>query len=368
MPTSEPGYSGAPLSYTINPGSALPTISDQVVIDGTTQTGYPGTPIVVLDGNNVAASGLTLGGTGDTSTIRGLVIRDFGTNGIQIEAGSDSHTIAGNYIGRLNASGTDAGVGEDNASRGIEVLGSSSTIGGTVAADRNVISGNGGEGIIIRSGASSNIVRGNYIGTAADGTTALGNGQEGIQIDTGSPGTIIGGSAAGAGNVIGANGISSGAAVSIGGDGSDNTVVQGNYIGTDAGGTLDLGNIRSGVEVRGTGSAATSPLNTLIGGTAAGEGNVIRYNDLDGVRIRDVAVDVAILGNQIDSSSQQGIDLWAAGSNDNVTANDAGDGDSGANHLMNYPVIPAIIASSFSRIPPVPIRRAMARVKPTSAP
>jgi CSLREA domain-containing protein len=343
MPTSEPGYSGAPLSYTINPGSALPTISDQVVIDGTTQTGYPGTPIVVLDGNNVAASGLTLGGTGDTSTIRGLVIRDFGTNGIQIEAGSDSHTIAGNYIGRLNASGTDAGVGEDNASRGIEVLGSSSTIGGTVAADRNVISGNGGEGIIIRSGASSNIVRGNYIGTAADGTTALGNGQEGIQIDTGSPGTIIGGSAAGAGNVIGANGISSGAAVSIGGDGSDNTVVQGNYIGTDAGGTLDLGNIRSGVEVRGTGSAATSPLNTLIGGTAAGEGNVIRYNDLDGVRIRDVAVDVAILGNQIDSSSQQGIDLWAAGSNDNVTANDAGDGDSGANHLMNYPVITSAI-------------------------
>ena len=343
MPTSEPGYSAAPQSYTITPASALPAITEQVVIDASTQTGFPGTPIVVLDGNSLGASGLTLGAAGDSSTIRGFVIRDFATNGIQIEAGSDSHLIAGNYIGRLNVSGTDAGAGEENDGRGIEVLGSSSTIGGTTAADRNVISGGGGEGIIIRSGASGNIVRGNYLGVAADGTTALGNDQEGIQIDTGSPGTIIGGSAAGAGNIIGANGISSGAAISIGDDGSDNTVVQGNYIGTDAGGSLDLGNIRSGVEVRGTSNAATSPLNTLIGGTAAGEGNVIRFNDLDGVRIRNVAVDVAILGNSIDRNDQQGIDLWANSTNDNVTSNDAGDGDSGSNNLMNFPVITSAI-------------------------
>ena len=206
-----------------------------------------------------------------------------------------------------------------------------------------MISGSGGEGIIIRSGASGNIVRGNYIGVLADGTTPLGNDQEGIQIDTGSPGTIIGGSAVSAANVIGANGISSGAAISIGGDGSDNTVVQGNYIGTDAAGTLDLGNIRSGVEVRGTGSAATSPLNTLIGGTNAGEGNVVRFNELDGVRIRDVAVEVAILGNSIDRNDQQGIDLWASSTNDNVTSNDANDSDSGSNDLMNFPVITSAI-------------------------
>ncbi|MDX1404915.1 MAG: DUF6701 domain-containing protein, partial [Woeseiaceae bacterium] len=345
MPTSEPGYSGSPLSYTINPGSVLPTITDLVIIDGTTQPGASGTPIVVLDGNNLGAVGLTLGDGADGSTIRGFVIRDFGDNGLEIQAGSDGNTIAGNYIGRLNVSGTDAGAGEENAVRGIEILSDNNTIGGVSASDRNVISGNGGEGIIIRSGASNNIVRGNYIGTEADGATGLGNDDEAIQIDTGSPGTIIGGTASGAENVIGFNGTSSGAAISIGGDGSDNTVVQGNYIGTDPTGTLDLGNIRSGVEVRGTDNAATSPLNTLIGGTGSDEGNIIRFNDLDGVRIRNVAVDVAILGNQIDNNGQQGIDLWAASSNDDVTANDSGDGDSGANYLMNYPVITSAIAN-----------------------
>ena len=141
--------------------------------------------MLVLDSNNAVADGLTLTGAADGSTIRGFVIRDFTDDGISIQAGSINNVIAGNHIGRLNADGTAAAAGKENTGDGIEVLGASNTIGGTTAAERNVISGNGLNGILI-SGASAtgNTVLGNYIGTAADGTTALGNGDRGIRFDS----------------------------------------------------------------------------------------------------------------------------------------------------------------------------------------
>ncbi|UCF76052.1 MAG: DUF4347 domain-containing protein, partial [Betaproteobacteria bacterium] len=153
-------------AQTINLSSALPSISDQVTIDATTQGDFISTPIVVLDGNDLVGNGLTLSATADGSEIRGFVIRDFDGDGILIESGSDSNLIAGNYIGRLTVSGTDAGVGEANTGSGIEIQGTSNIVGGTTAADRNVISGNTGEGILITgTTALSNAVRGNYIGT-----------------------------------------------------------------------------------------------------------------------------------------------------------------------------------------------------------
>ena len=68
------------------------------------------------------------------------------------------------------------------------------TIGGTTAAARNVIAGNGGRGISI-SGVG-NFVIGNHTGTNAAGTGALGNGatgnSAGVGIDT-SNNTVTGG-------------------------------------------------------------------------------------------------------------------------------------------------------------------------------
>ncbi|MFN8708700.1 MAG: DUF4347 domain-containing protein, partial [Planctomyces sp.] len=68
----------------INVLSALPTITDQLTIDGTTQAGYVAGSFrpVVLDGNNLDASGLTLGVGSDGSIIQGLVIREFSDAGI----------------------------------------------------------------------------------------------------------------------------------------------------------------------------------------------------------------------------------------------------------------------------------------------
>ncbi len=66
-----------PGPHTIQPTGALPTITDPVVIDGTTQPGFAGTPIVEVSGAlaPVVTNGLTI--TSGGSTIRGLVVNGF---------------------------------------------------------------------------------------------------------------------------------------------------------------------------------------------------------------------------------------------------------------------------------------------------
>ena len=145
IPTTEPGYSAAPLSYTIQPGSALPQITEQLDILGNTQPDFPGTPIIVLDGVSAGAGarGLELLFTGSgSSTIRGLVINNFDLQGIRVN--SNNNTIVGNWLG-LGADGV-SGVANNV---GIRISGNDNTVGGTLAADRNVVSGNNEMGIII---------------------------------------------------------------------------------------------------------------------------------------------------------------------------------------------------------------------------
>src|SRR3989344_4633822 len=108
----------------------------------TRQGGYPTQPIIVLDGSGGSGNGFTLNSSADGSTIRGFVIRDFAADGIHIDSGSDGHTIVGNFIGSFNADGSNAGTVERNGSAGIDSNGANVVIGGTTAADRNVISGN----------------------------------------------------------------------------------------------------------------------------------------------------------------------------------------------------------------------------------
>src|SRR6478736_515 len=90
--------------HTITPGSALPTISTVMIIDGTSQPGYTGTPLIELDGTTVGGiSGLTI--TAGSCTVKGLAINRFG-NGITIST-AGGNTIAGNFLG-TNPAGTAA--------------------------------------------------------------------------------------------------------------------------------------------------------------------------------------------------------------------------------------------------------------------
>lgn len=122
-------------------------------------------------------------------------------------------------------------------------------------------------GILISSGA--NTISGNYIGLGTNGSTAQGNGNHGITINGGAN-NPIGGETAADRNVISSN---ASHGIRINGGGATGNIVQGNYIGLDASGTLDRGNVLDGIRINGS---ATS---NLIGGTVAGAGNVISGND-----------------------------------------------------------------------------------------
>ncbi len=241
---------------TITSRVALPDITDPVTIDGTTQPGFAGTPLIELSGGSAPnADGLKI--VAGNCTVRGLVINGFSGNGIFI-IGGGNNVIQGNYIG-IDPTGT---LRRGNHT-GIAISSSSNNvIGGTTAAARNVISASGFDGMVINS-SSGNLVQGNFIGTNAAGTASLGNGIDGLVVSglpAASFGNLIGGVTPGAGNLISGN--QDGLEIS----GAGNTV-QGNLIGTDITGTKRVGN---NVGIRAT--------NVIIGGTVPGARNLISGN------------------------------------------------------------------------------------------
>lgn len=333
------------------------------------------------DGNR----GITVLDGGDGSIIRGLAINGFDGSEIMVEPGADGVTIQGNFLG-TDITGTKA-LGDGDA--GVHLRSSNNLVGGPNVADRNllsgndsrgvttftfgpiesgnviqnnyigtdatglnalgnslaglqvynqdglqildnVISGNTGEGVWFRDIAPSNVnvvVQGNLIGVGADGTTVVANSGNGILADGPANSTTIGGSGVGEGNVIAGN---TGDGIRLDGSGATGISIQGNAIGTDAGGTLNLGNGGHGILFR------SNAQDNVVGGTLPGEGNTIAFNSGDGVAITQNGTDRnAIRGNAIFGNTGIGIDL----NNDGVTNNDAGDGDGGPNLRQNFPVL-----------------------------
>ena len=148
------------------------------------------------------ASNNTIGGTAAGA---GNVISGNLSSGVYLSfAGTTGNLIAGNLIG-TNAAGTAAIA---NSINGILLDGGAAgnTVGGTTAGARNIISGNGGDGIAFAgTGTDQNVVTGNYIGTDKTGTVALANSGSGVIVSSSASAETIGGSAAGAGNVISGN-------------------------------------------------------------------------------------------------------------------------------------------------------------------
>jgi hypothetical protein len=212
----------------------------------------------------------------------------------------------------------------------IELVGS----GGSNAADGLVITvGNStvrglalhGFATAIRlTTAGSNVIQGNFVGTDLTGTNAAGNSGDGIYIT--SPGNSVGGTTPGTGNVISAN---AGNAVVLASVSASNNVIQGNWIGTGAGGVGALGNGGSGVFMTSQASA------NLVGGTATGAPNVIAYNGGTGIILDATAgTQNGLLGNPIFSNAGLGIDLGG----DGVTTNHDG-AVTGPNNYQNFPVL-----------------------------
>jgi CSLREA domain-containing protein len=333
---------------TIKPASSLPAITEQVTIDGYTQTGAsPNTLAVgdnavlkiVLDGSEAdALAGLTIANSSG-SVIKGLVINNFGPLGTQIppagifiSGDSVGNRVQGNFVG-TNAAGT---LDQGNF-QGVEftedfqtgALPSQNIIGGATPAARNVISGNEVANVFVTG--VGNQIKGNYIGTDRSGTQDLGFDGDGIKIEGFGLDNTVGGTTSASRNVISGNDLN-GVDINM----SRNNVL-GNRIGTTANGTGVLGNGGSGISTFGD--------DNLIGDGSAGGSNTIAFNLRDGVAVFGSSAGNKVLRNSIFSNDGLGIDLINATilgegedlATDIFNPNDTGDADFGPNNLQNRP-------------------------------
>ena len=274
------------------------------------------------------AENCTIGGT--TPDARNVISGNGGYGGIAVFSGG-GHRIVGNFIG-TDVTGTKAlGV----QAEGMIIIAPNNIIGGTLPAERNIISGNG-TGVDIRG--NENKVQGNFIGTDLSGTVALPN-QMAIYLADAATNNLIGGASPGAGNLLSGNNAQ--AAIFLNGIGVSETLIQGNFIGTDLTGTAPLGDSQA------TGVWIAGSADTFTGGASPGEGNTIAFHLWSGVVVENYltpdgwTLRNTIVGNSIFANGTMGIDLAGDGS----TLNDPLDGDIGPNNLQNFPTITSASAS-----------------------
>ena len=242
----------------------LPTITGAVQIAGWSQGGaaYDGVPLIQIESGTAGLNGLDL--LAGQSIINGLVFGGF-TGGTAININSSGNVVEGTYVG-VDAAGTAASSPQNGTGIFIASGADNNTIGGPTAADRDIISGNEFDGVLIQG--NDNVVEGDYIGTDAIGSLAVANNESGVLINAGGSGNTIGGLTAtpgtGAGNVISGN---SSSGIDL--DSGSYNVVEGDLIGTKAGGGSLLANGRDGVLIE---SIATGD---TIGGTTAAARNIL---------------------------------------------------------------------------------------------
>ena len=240
-----------------------------------------------------------------------------------LSAGGTAHAIQGNFLGVDATGGAVPAATVPGNQTGVALCFGTTdvTIGGPTAAARNIVSGNTFIGINISNSfcglcVTDILVQGNYIGTDVTGALPLGNGT-GIRNNTGGNSILD--------NVISAASDGHGIMINSGLP-ADDAVIRGNFIGTDASGLQPLGNSDRGITLIGGG--------VQIGGTGAGEANVVAFNGNAGIVIES-GTGNTIRGNSVHSNGGLGIDLFPLG----ATPNDEGDGDAGANGLQNFPIV-----------------------------
>ena len=308
IPTTDPGYDPTTSSWTIEPSSPLPAITNSIFIDGFSQPGYSGTPVITLSGSDAGnASGLTISGSG--VTVRGLDITGFSQGaGILISgSGATGNWVYGNYLGTdptgALADSNDAGVEIDGGASG-NLIGTNGD-GVDDAAERNIISGNLYAGVwITDAGTEQNVVAGNYIGTNATGTAAVANGDYGVLLAAGTSNNWVGVNAvSGSRNADQGNVISGNTDWGVYVTASNSNDLAGNLIGTDASGStaipndagviIDTGASSNLVGTSGQDGAIDDPL----------ERNVISGNSVGGIEVIHASLGNVIAGNYIGTTA-----------------------------------------------------------------
>ncbi len=379
---------------TITLSTTLDAFTDPVFLDGYSQPGSSANTLAVGDdavirikidaGTANPALGFSSGSGG--STIRGLSIA--GTSGALLAFNSGNNVVTGNFIGvdpdGSTVVGTNLGI-QINFTNG-------NVIGGTDPAARNVMASMGGD--LIQADGNGTIIQGNYLSLSAAGTVGIGAAQRAIDVEVGDN-VMIGGSAPGAANVVGTWSVRAVQLGEAGAFNASNVTVQGNLIGTDATGTVELSNggadgisvgvapnakildnvvanrSGTGIDVIGSSLGVTGitiqgnkigtdmtgtlplpngtcgihvqdswgPATGTIGGTVAGERNVIAYSGANGISITGTAGPWTIAGNSMFRNGRLGITLGLSCGDTSAspTPNDPGDADTGPNLRQNFP-------------------------------
>ena len=287
------------------------------------------------------ANGSKYNQIGGTDSLAGNLISgnvdpnpEWGGDGLGITGeGTEYNRVLGNQIG----TDVSATVALPNLGEGIVIASGASAniIGGSTPACRNIISGNNHQGIVVYgSGTRNNQIMGNYIGTDATGTVAVRNGQVpgieglGIVIQSGARANQIGGANPGEGNLISGN---KGSGILINWPDADSNRIIGNYIGTTADGLGSLANGGHGIFIREAASYSQ------IGGSMPGEGNLISGNKGSGIKISQPSTrGNLIIGNYIGTTADgldslgngyDGIYVYATQSLNQIGGSNSGEGN-----------------------------------------
>ena len=322
------GGSGVEIASVTDPndGSVLTPAAGNVVLGNYIGTDAAGTGVPDGDGVFSGHAGVYLRAASDNvvggaAAGAGNVIAGNGQYGVHVHAPApdsraDRNQILGNLIG-TNATGTAPltylGSPVAGQSVGVRVEGADTgapagpagaadnAVGGLAAAARNVISRNSFAGVEIENTSGNNRVLGNYIGTDAAGTAVLGNSNAGVSLRSATGVSV-------AGNLISGNG--TGVVIRGGGGGT----VTGNRIGTNAAGTAAVPNTGAGVQL------FFLARNYVIGGTAAGAGNLVSGNNGGGIVIDNGAAENTVQGNFVGTDAAGSSPLPNAGAFSNLHA------------------------------------------------
>jgi hypothetical protein len=299
----------------------------------------------VVQGNSIGTD-LTgthaLGNTGGINGGTNVLIGGTAPGGGNLISGNQSFGVFGtaNSLYQGNLIGTDT-TGTHALPNGNGIIGGAGNIiGGAAPGARNIISGNLVSGVDLEGGAN-NFIQGNYIGTDIGGHVAVPNGGDGV-FDRTTTNNVIGGTAPGAGNLIAGN---EGAGIRF--DGVNGTVVQGNFIGTDATGNVPLQNHGPFGNLY-VNSAVT---NVLIGGSNAAARNVVAGAIF--LKGEPPATGITIQGNSIGVGADNhsslpasfGVQIAGGSSNNLIGGRNPGEGNVIANaqvgilidHYFNAP-------------------------------